>query len=194
MSDSAITYTLYIQADPDRVWQALTDPALTRRYWGLSFETDWAVGSTMAWVERGASTSDPEQVVLDCVPDRLLSYTWHTFSPQWAAAVGVDEELRAELAGERRTKVTYEIEPVGDALARLTILHEGFEPGGTLIGMCGRAWPMLASSLKTLLETGAPLPEPGDGTEQGYGGHEAYETRETRGIDDAGDTGGSGGS
>lgn len=81
MSDSAITYTLYIQADPARVWQALTEPALTRRYWGLSFETDWGVGSPMDWVERGTRTSDPEQVVLGCVPDRLLSYTWHTFTP-----------------------------------------------------------------------------------------------------------------
>ncbi|MFI8360840.1 SRPBCC family protein [Streptomyces sp. NPDC085612] len=163
MSDSAITYTLYIQADPSRVWQALTDPAFTRRYWGLSFETDWAVGSAMDWVERGARTSDPAQVVLGCVPDRLLSYTWHTFTPQWAAAVGIGEELRAELARAPRTKVTYEIEPVGDVLARLTVRHEGFEPDGTLIGMCGQAWPRLASSLKTLLETGAPLPEP-DGT------------------------------
>ncbi|MFF9978792.1 SRPBCC family protein [Streptomyces erythrochromogenes] len=178
--DRAITYTLYIQADPSRVWQALTDPALTRRYWGLSFETDWAVGSAMAWVERGARTSDPGQLVLGCVPDRLLSYTWHTFSPQWAAGVGVDEQLRSELAKEPRTKVTYEIEPVGDALTRLTIRHDGFEPGGTLIGMCRRAWPMLASSLKTLLETGAPLPEPQHETGQGAGGYEAHETRETR--------------
>ncbi|MFJ9641943.1 SRPBCC family protein [Streptomyces sp. NPDC004244] len=161
MSDSVITYTVYLLADPARVWEALTDPAFTRRYWGLSFETDWAVGSQMAWVERGTRTSDPEQVVLDCVPDRRLAYTWHTFTPEWAAAVGVDEELRAELAAQPRTKVTYEIEPVGDALTRLTIRHEGFEPGGTLIGMCSEAWPMLASSLKTLLETGAPLPEEG---------------------------------
>ncbi|MFD3326800.1 SRPBCC family protein [Streptomyces sp. NPDC058701] len=177
MSDSAITYTLYIQADPARVWQALTEPALTRRYWGTSFRTDWAVGSTMDWIERGARTSDPAQVVLDCVPDRRLSYTWHSFTPQWAAAAGIGEELRAELAKERRTRVTYEIEPVGETLARLTILHEGFRPGGTLIGMCGRAWPLLASSLKTLLETGAPLPEPGHDAGQGAGGHEAHEPR-----------------
>ncbi|ATZ28424.1 SRPBCC family protein [Streptomyces lavendulae] len=174
MSDSVIDYTLYIQADPARVWQALTEPALTRRYWGLSFETDWAVGSPMAWVERGARTSDPAQVVLECVPDRRLSYTWHTFSPQWAESAGIGEELRAELAAEPRTTVTYEIEPVGDTLARLTVRHEGFTPGGTLIGMCARAWPMLASSLKTLLETGAPLPEPGHESGQGAGGYEAH--------------------
>ncbi|MFI5619843.1 SRPBCC family protein [Streptomyces sp. NPDC051567] len=174
MSDSAITYTLYIQADPARVWQALTEPALTRRYWGLSFETDWAVGSPMDWVEHGARTSDPAQVVLDCVPHRRLSYTWHTFTPGWAAAAGVGEELRAALAREPRTRVTYEIEPVGDTLARLTVLHEGFTPGSTMIGMCARTWPLLVSSLKTLLETGAPLPEPGHEPGQGHGGHEAY--------------------
>ncbi|RSS56267.1 transcriptional regulator [Streptomyces sp. WAC07061] len=167
MTDSVIDYTAYIQADPARVWQALTDPAYTRRYWGLTFETDWAVGSTMDWVERGARTRDPEQVVLDCVPDRRLSYTWHTFSPQWAASAGIAEELRAELAGEPRTRVTYEIEPVGDTLARLTVRHEGFAPGGTLLRMCSGAWPMLVSSIKTLLETGAPLPEPGPGPRSG---------------------------
>ncbi|WP_328296980.1 SRPBCC family protein [Streptomyces sp. NBC_00435] len=177
MSETAITYTVYVQADPERVWQALTEPAFTRRYWGLDFETDWRVGSTMDWVERGARTSDPEQVVLECVPNRRLSYTWHTFTPQWAASAGIGEELRAALARERRTKVTYEIEPVGDTLARLTVLHEGFEPGGTLIGMCGRAWPMLACSLKTLLETGAPLPEQGHAHERGSGGYESPEPR-----------------
>ncbi|MEU8773679.1 SRPBCC family protein [Streptomyces sp. NPDC048606] len=161
MTETVIDYTLYVQADPDRVWQALTEPAFTRRYWGLSFETDWAVGSPMTWVERGARTSDPDQVVLDCVPDRRLSYTWHNFTPEWAASAGVAEELRAELAREPRTRVTYEIEPVGDALARLTVRHEGFLAGGRLVGMCAQAWPLLASSLKTLLETGAPLPEPG---------------------------------
>ncbi|WP_284581137.1 SRPBCC family protein [Streptomyces sp. 2P-4] len=160
MTDSAITYTVYIRTDPAVVWQALTDPGYTRRYWGLAFETDWAVGSPMVWVERGARTEDAGQVVLECVPDRRLAYTWHTFTPEWAASAGVGEELRAELAAQPRTRVAYEIEPVGDALARLTIRHEGFVPDGPLIGMCGEAWPMLASSLKTLLETGAPLPEP----------------------------------
>ncbi|MFZ3468426.1 SRPBCC family protein [Streptomyces sp. 4.24] len=177
MSETEFTYTLYVQADPARVWQALTEPAFTRRYWGLGFETDWRVGSTMDWVERGARTSDPEQVVLECVPHRRLSYTWHTFTPQWAASAGISEELRARLAGERRTKVTYEIEPVGDTLARLTVRHEDFEPGGTLLGMCSRAWPMLASSLKTLLETGAPLPEQGHASEQGSGGYESHDAQ-----------------
>ena len=40
------SYVTYIGAAPDRVWQALTDGALTRQYWyGRRAESDWKVGS-----------------------------------------------------------------------------------------------------------------------------------------------------
>ncbi|MFH8607102.1 ArsR/SmtB family transcription factor [Streptomyces sp. NPDC018029] len=148
-------YTTYIRTTPERLWQALTDPAFTHRYWGVSFGTDWAQGSPMTWTETGATTEDPEQIVLVHEPHHRLAYTWHTFSPQWAEANGIDEELRARLASERRSRVTFDLEPHGDQV-KLTVTHE-FDPSGTLHSMCSQGWPAILSSLKTLLETGEPL-------------------------------------
>nr|WP_197716989.1 SRPBCC domain-containing protein [Glycomyces terrestris] len=101
MGDDAFVYVTYVKTTPERLWQALTDPESTRRYWGVAFATDWTPGAPMAWVERGTTTSDPGQRVLECDPPRRLSYTWHTFTPEWAAGAGVDEELRARIAASR---------------------------------------------------------------------------------------------
>ncbi|MFI8519859.1 ArsR/SmtB family transcription factor [Streptomyces sp. NPDC085481] len=156
MDSNAFVYTTYIRTTPDELWEALTDPAFTRRYWGVAFETDWAVGSPMVWDEGGRKTTDPEQVVLAAEPGRRLSYTWHTFTPAWAEAVGIGEETYARLAREGRSKVTFEIEPAGD-MVKLTVVHDDL--GGTIRGLVGEGWPALMASLKSLLETGEELPE-----------------------------------
>lgn len=154
MTASEFVYTTYIKTTPERLWQALTDPAFTRRYWGVAFETDWKPGSTITWHEEHATMADPEQVVLEADPPRRLSYTWHTFTPEWAKAVGVDEDTRAELRAEPRSRVTFEIEPAGETV-KLTVVHAA---GDTLLGMSRHGWPQVLSGLKTLLETGEPLP------------------------------------
>ncbi|MGP3949774.1 ArsR/SmtB family transcription factor [Streptomyces sp. 7N604] len=159
MAGNAFAYTTYINTTPERLWQALTDPAFTRRYWGVAFETDWKAGSPMIWDERGAKTADPAQVVLESEPCRRLSYTWHTFTPEWAEAAGVSDEVLTKVVEERRSKVTFEIEPLGQ-MVKLTVVHDGFEPGSTVLEMVGEGWPQLLCDLKTLLETGEPLPTP----------------------------------
>ncbi|MFJ7274408.1 ArsR/SmtB family transcription factor [Kitasatospora sp. NPDC098663] len=166
MDNNAFVYTTYINTTPERLWQALTDPAFTERYWGVRLETDWAEGSPVVWAERGARSADPEQVVLVHEPYRRLSYTWHTFTPQWARTVGVGEELRAELAGERRSKVTFELVPHGNQV-KLTVTHDDFDPAGALRSMCSQGWPAILSSLKTLLETGEALPTAGQPVHEG---------------------------
>ncbi|MGH3118654.1 MAG: ArsR/SmtB family transcription factor [Micromonosporaceae bacterium] len=154
MSDNPrFVYTTYINTTPERLWQALTDPAFTRRYWGVSFDTDWKAGSEMVWEEHGAKTADPGQVVLESEPCRRLSYAWHTFTPEWAKAVNVSDEVLAKIAAEPRSKVTFDIEPVGEKV-KLTVTHDGFEPGSTVVEMISQGWPHLLSELKTLLETG----------------------------------------
>jgi uncharacterized protein YndB with AHSA1/START domain len=157
MSSNEFVYMTYINTTPERLWQALTDPAFTRRYWGVTFESDWNVGSTMTWEERGHTTADPEQVVLESEPYRRLAYSWHTFTPEWAEAAGVSDEVLARISDERRSRVTFEIEPLGQ-MVKLTVVHGDLEPGSTVREMIGEAWPALLSSLKTLLETGEALP------------------------------------
>lgn len=157
MEKPEFVYTTYIRTTPERLWQGLTDPAFTRRYWETAFTTDWASGSAMTWDNHGVLISDPEQVVLEAEPYRRLSYTWHTFTPELAARFGWDEEFRAGLDHERRSKVSFDIEPAGENV-KLTVIHDGFDPGSTVAEMVSGGWPQVISSLKTLLETGDPLP------------------------------------
>ncbi|HEV2779176.1 MAG TPA: metalloregulator ArsR/SmtB family transcription factor [Actinophytocola sp.] len=159
MGSPEFVYTTYIDTTPERLWRALTDPAFTRRYWGATFETDWAVGSPMVWGENGRRIADPAQTVLEYDPYRRLSYTWHTFTPEWAEAAGIGEEVLATISAERRSKVTFTLEPHGD-LVKLTVVHDDFEPGSTVLQLVSQGWPQVLASLKTLLETGHPLPVP----------------------------------
>jgi DNA-binding transcriptional ArsR family regulator/uncharacterized protein YndB with AHSA1/START domain len=155
MEKPQFVYTTYIRTTPDRLWQALTEPALTRRWWQVAFETDWEVGSPMTWDNNGITVVDPEQVVLESDPYRRLAYTWHTFTPEHQERLG--DEVFAKVSKERRSRVAFDIEPVG-LMVKLTVVHDDFEPGSTAATMVRNGWPVLLSSLKTLLETGDPLP------------------------------------
>jgi len=153
----SFVYTTYIRTTPERLWQGLTDPAFTQRYWQTELHTDWAKGSPVTWNNHGVLISDPESVVLESDPYRRLSYTWHTMTPELAEKFGWDQEFAAKLAGEPRSKVTFDIEPATQGV-KLTVIHDGFEPGSTIVQMISVGWPDVISSLKTLLETGEPLP------------------------------------
>jgi uncharacterized protein YndB with AHSA1/START domain len=163
---TSFTYTIYIHATPEQVWQGLTDPAYTRGYWRhqkageKTFRSDWKKGSTydMKHDEVGLVVSDPEQVILDSDPYRRLAYTWHTITPEWAAAVGMDEETADIWRAEPRSKVAFDIEDAGHGTVSLTVVHDGFEPGSHVLQGISEGWPAVLSSLKTLLETGSTLP------------------------------------
>src|SRR5690242_19708842 len=94
MDKPSFVYTTYIRTTPERLWQALTEPAFTERYWSTTFDTDWQAASPMRWHQRGVTIADPEQVVLEAEPYHRLSYTWHTFSPEWAESFGFTDEAR----------------------------------------------------------------------------------------------------
>jgi len=158
MDKPEFVYTTYIKTTPERLWQGLTDPAFTRRYWNVAWDTDWKTGSlmTLEIVKDGVMIADPEQVVLESDPYRRLSYTWHTFTPEWAAAYDVSDDDLTRFASERRSKVTFDIEPVGE-MVKLTVVHDGFDVGSAILPGITEGWPRILSDLKTLLETGDTL-------------------------------------
>jgi uncharacterized protein YndB with AHSA1/START domain/DNA-binding transcriptional ArsR family regulator len=153
MQKPSFLYTTYIQTTPEQLWEALRSREFTERYWNAWFETDWAPGSEMVWHLRGVRIADPGQVVLESDPHRRLSFTWHNFTPELAAALGASEEVFAIAAGEPRSKVTFELEPIGSAV-KLTIIHEDFPPASKAAELVSNGWPQVLSKLKTLLETG----------------------------------------
>jgi uncharacterized protein YndB with AHSA1/START domain/DNA-binding transcriptional ArsR family regulator len=153
MDRPSFVYTTYIQTTPERLWEALTSPAFTERYWSATFETDWEPGSEMVWNLFGVRVANPDQVVLVSDPYRRLSYTWHTFTPELARAAGSSEEAFAAAAVEPRSKVTFELEQAGSAV-KLTVIHDDFAPVSRAAELVSNGWPRVLSRLKTLLETG----------------------------------------
>jgi uncharacterized protein YndB with AHSA1/START domain/DNA-binding transcriptional ArsR family regulator len=149
-------YTTFIKTTPEKLWQALTDPAFTNLYWGCSFHTDWREGSSYTLEQNAVLIIDEDQRVLVSDPPRRLSYTWHTFSSEWVEAVGREagfsEEYVAKMAAEPRSKVTFEIEPV-DGMVKLTVVHDGFEPGSSVLEGISQGWPRILAELKSLLES-----------------------------------------
>jgi len=164
--ETKFVYTTYIHATPEKVWQGLTDPAFTKQYWrhptagGVEMQTDWKKGSTydVTYEQSGLVISHPEQVILESDPYRRLAYTWHTFTPEWAAAHGIDQTLAAEWGAEPRSRVAFDIEDAGGGVVKLTVVHDGFEPGSAVLQGVSGGWPAVISALKTLLETGSALP------------------------------------
>ena len=162
---TSFVYTIYINAAPERVWQGLTDPAMMKRYWRhylagpKTLRSDWRKGSTyeLAHEDVGLVVSDTEQVVLESDPYRRLAYTWHTFTPDWAAEVGMDDATADVWRAEPRSKVTFDLEDVGQGVTRLTVTHGDFSLGSGVLQGISSGWPAVLSSLKTLLETGAAL-------------------------------------
>jgi uncharacterized protein YndB with AHSA1/START domain/DNA-binding transcriptional ArsR family regulator len=163
MQQAEFVYTTYIGTTPERLWQALTDPAFTRRYWGAGLHSDWQVGSPVLWQEGpDQEPTDHGQVVLEAEPYRRLSYTWQLPQPHHAELFGWSAERLAELQREPRSRVCFELEPAGDAV-KLTVTHSGFAPGSPMLdAVSGKTeqtggWPELLANLKTLLETGETM-------------------------------------
>src|SRR6478735_4160276 len=116
MDKPSFVYTTYIRTTPEQLWQALTDPAFTLRYWGIGMQSDWKPGSPilLQW-GPGQDFRDIEQIVLQSDPFRRLSYRWHNYQREHAEMFGWSDERFAELVKEPRSKVTFELEPFGGA-------------------------------------------------------------------------------
>ena len=101
MENPSFVYTTYIRTTPERLWQALTEPAFTERYWSITFDSDWKPGSTVTWNTRGLAIADPEQIVLESEPYSRLSYTWQTCTPEWAESLKLTDDVRDRMAPSR---------------------------------------------------------------------------------------------
>lgn len=147
-------YTTYIRTTPERLWQALTDPAFTKAWWQATvIDSTWETGAPMTWTHRDVTMAHPDQVVLESDPPWRLSFTWHTFTPEWAAMIGFEPELRDAIDAEPRSTATFDLEPDGDVV-KLTVTHGNLLPDGEIIQLITQGWPRVLSNLKSLVETG----------------------------------------
>ncbi|MGW2551664.1 ArsR/SmtB family transcription factor [Streptomyces sp. NPDC001635] len=145
MSDKpTFVYVIYIRSTPEAVWDALTDAELTAAYWGHSNVSDWKPGSRWEHVRTdGSGIADVVgEVVESDRPGRLVT-TWT--SPE--------NEGRPEAC----SKVTFDIQPHAD-IVRLTVTHEDLADERERADVAG-GWAAVLSNLKSLIETGSPLPQ-----------------------------------
>jgi uncharacterized protein YndB with AHSA1/START domain/DNA-binding transcriptional ArsR family regulator len=137
----AFVYVIYIESTPERVWHALTDADLTAAYWGHANVSDWRPGS--CWEHRrtdGSGIADVVGTVEQSAPPTRLVTTWAD---------------PAEPAGPA-SRVTFALEPYG-GIVRLTVTHEDLAE--TDLADAAAGWSAVLSNLKSLLETGHPLPQ-----------------------------------
>jgi uncharacterized protein YndB with AHSA1/START domain len=140
-------FEIYIKTSPERLWQAITDSEMRQKYtFGVGISSDWTPGSGYEAVHPGAGIAISEGENLEVDPPRRLV---QSFTALWSD----------DVKNEGTSRVTWEIEPVGDDSCRLIVTHDELREGANdeLYG----GWPMILSGLKTLLETGETLTTPG---------------------------------
>ena len=149
MDRTEFLYVLFIEAAPEAVWQALTSPDFTERYWGgRRIQSDWSPGAAVRHLRMDGG-ADWEGEVLISEPPRRLAYTFHM-------------KISDAHIADPPSRVTFEIEPMG-SVVKLTLRHEHIQPDSTTNETTSHGWPAILSSLKSLLETGKPLPFKGLG-------------------------------
>jgi uncharacterized protein YndB with AHSA1/START domain len=143
MSDKPkFVYVIYIASTPDRVWQALTDPDQTEKYWfGYRVNANGKAGASFIARSPGGEDFD-KGVILESDPPRRLACTWR---PQH------DHDKH-----ERPSRVTFDLVPLKSQV-RLTIVHEDFDEGSKAFESISKGWPAVLSSMKSFLETGRAL-------------------------------------
>jgi len=138
-------FEIYIKTTPERLWEAITDAEMRAKYsFGVGTESDWTPGSAYKSAVPGViEIAEGENLEVD-PPRRLVQ----SFTALWS------DEVKAE----GTSRVTWEIEPVGDS-CQLRVTHDQLpdDANSELYG----GWMMILSGIKTLLETGEQLDTPG---------------------------------
>ena len=134
-------YQVFIKASPEAIWDAITKPEFTSRYFhGVTVETT-------PEERRSYQGSELRNVadVLEHEPPRRLVHSWVSY-------------YDPEMAAEEPSRVSWEIEPQEGGYSLLTVTHDQLEGAPkTAESVSGTGWMMVLSGLKTLLETGKPL-------------------------------------
>jgi uncharacterized protein YndB with AHSA1/START domain len=145
MKKEKFVYVTYIRTTPAKLWQALIKPEFTRQFWcEIVQECDWKPGAAWRLKAPGDLITDSGEV-LEIEPQRRLVLKWRN-------------EFRPALKAEGYSRMTYQIEKEGSSV-KLTVLHEIAKPGSKFLQAVSSGWPLILSSLKSLLETGEALAE-----------------------------------
>ncbi len=137
-------YHVVIQTTAAKLWQALIQPDITQHYFfGLRVESDWGDGSAIEYRNNEGEAMVAGRII-ESVAERSLVYSFRGF----------------KIEGDKRepdSRVSFEIEALGENACKLTVVHDDFPSENTTFREVGNGWPTILSGLKTWLETGKPL-------------------------------------
>lgn len=140
-------YQIYIRAQIEEVWRALTDPEATRQYFHAThWETPPVAGQTFRTHLPDGSVA-VDGVVEEVDPPHRLVHTWHPV---------YDDALAAEPA----SRVTWQLTRAGEGLTHLRLTHSALDQSPLTSDNVRDGWIFILDSLKSLMETGSPLPAP----------------------------------
>jgi len=145
MSGTRFVYVTYIRTTAEKLFDALTLPEFTQQYWaGTSQQSEWRKGASWKALTPDGRVWDTGEILEIDRPRRLV-LTWRN-------------EHFPEMRAEGFTRLTYQLEPSGEAI-KLTLVHEIDVEESKIMGALSQGWPMVLASLKTFLETGTPIEE-----------------------------------
>ena len=137
-------YQVFIRASAEEIWEAITKPEWTARYFhGARITVTPDHYESLG--PDGAVWGDAAVEVFD--PPRRLVHGWRSmYDP--------------DLVAEEESRVTWEIDEDESGVSLLTVTHDRLEGAPrTAASVSGTGWMGVVSALKTLLETGKPLYE-----------------------------------
>jgi uncharacterized protein YndB with AHSA1/START domain len=138
-------YSLIIRATPEQVWDAITKPEFTTQYFfGSIIESTFEPGARYCGWSGDRSELFVDGEVIESTPPSRLVTTWRAM---W----------QPDLSVEPASRVTWEIEPAGDGVSKLTVIHDHLEQAPQTALSVANGWTLVVSGLKTVLETGEPL-------------------------------------
>lgn len=141
---ASFVYVTYIRTTPEKVYEAITKPEISRQYWGHENVSDWSPGATWEHIRiNEEGTVEIVGKVVQAEPPHLLVVTWSAASK----ADDPDEESR----------VTFEIAAQENGMVKLTVTHDQLQPGSGMEKGIGQGWPLVLSSMKSFLETGTGI-------------------------------------
>jgi uncharacterized protein YndB with AHSA1/START domain len=141
---SSFVYVIYIRTTPEKLWDALTKPEFTRKYWvGTNQVSDWEKGAPWKMLAPDGRVTDSGEVLEMHAPQYLV-LSWRN-------------EFQPDVKAEGFSRCTYQLAETG-GVVQLTVTHELNVEDSKLIAGVSGGWPFILGSLKSLLETGEAFP------------------------------------
>jgi uncharacterized protein YndB with AHSA1/START domain len=140
MQSPASSTATYIHATPEQLWDALTNPQLTSRYFfRMAVQSDWSPDAPVTYRGDDGDVGAEGRVIVADAPRRLTLSFALRFSPQ--------------VSGDRPSRLNWQIEPMGE-VCKLTVTHDDAEHGTVTAQLMRARMPAVLNNLKLLLEVG----------------------------------------